>query len=216
VMTGPAAAALPAPALRPTRKRIWLLSDPHLNHANILSFRGNDGALIRPGFANVREMNERILEGWNSRVRHRDIGYWLGDMVIGDLPGFAKLWPKFNGSKRLIIGNHDDPKFLSSGGFFKKTGVERKFGEYGIFLSHRPAHESGLELNGQIMLNVHGHIHEKPSPPGPFRNVSVEVMNYEPIEIEELIAEREAVYGPWRDRAGNVRARGVIRENADA
>jgi calcineurin-like phosphoesterase family protein len=205
-----------APVILPTRKRIWILSDPHLNHANILTFRGNDGALIRPGFANAQEMNERILEGWNSKVRPGDIGYWLGDMVMGDRPGFGKLWPKFNGSKRLILGNHDDPKYLASGGFFKKVAVERKFGEYGIFLSHRPVHESGLELNGQTLLNVHGHVHEKPSPPGPFRNVCVEVMNYEPIEIEELIAEREAVYGPWRDRSGKVRTRGVIKEDADA
>lgn len=215
-MTDRPAAALPAPALRPTRKRIWLLSDPHLNHANILTFRGTDGALIRPGLANVQEMNERILDGWNSKVRPGDIGYWLGDMVLGDLPGFAKLWPMFNGSKRLIFGNHDDPKYLGSGGFFKKVAVERKFGEYGIFLSHRPVHASGLEPNGQTLLNVHGHIHEKPSPPGPFRNVCVEVTNYEPIEIEELIAEREAVYGPWRDRSGRVRGRGVVQEDADA
>jgi calcineurin-like phosphoesterase family protein len=206
----------PAPAILPSRKRIWVLSDPHLNHANILTFRGNDGALIRPGFANVQEMNERILEGCNSKVRQGDIGYWLGDMVMGDRPGFAKLWPRFNGSTRLILGNHDDPKFLASGGFFKKVAIERKFGEYGIFLSHRPVHETGLELNGQTLLNVHGHIHEKPSPPGPFRNVSVEVMNYEPIKIEELIAEREAVYGRWRDRSGKVRTRGVTKEDADA
>jgi calcineurin-like phosphoesterase family protein len=213
-MTGPL--ALTAPTLFPTRKRIWLLSDPHLNHEGMLGFRDKAGELIRPGFANVQEMNARILEGWNAKVRHGDIGYWLGDMVMGDLPGFARLWPKFNGSKRLIFGNHDDPKFLSSGGFFKRTAVERKFGEYGIFLTHRPVHESGLELNGQMMLNVHGHIHEKASPPGPFRNVCVEVLNYEPIEIEELIAEREAVYGPWRDRSGAVRTRGVIQENEDA
>jgi len=129
---------LSLPSLLPARKRIWLLSDPHLNHTNILSFHGNDGALIRPGFANVQEMNQRILEGWNKHVQHGDIGYWLGDMVMGDLPGFASLWPKFNGSKRLILGNHDDPKYLGSGGFFKKIAVERKFGEYGIFLSHRP------------------------------------------------------------------------------
>lgn len=207
---------LAAPNLLPARKRIWLLSDPHINHTNILGFRGEDGAPIRPGFANVQEMNARILDGWNSKVRHGDIGYWLGDMVFGDLPGFATLWPKFNGSKRLVLGNHDDPKFLSSGGFFKKTASERKFGEYGIFLSHRPVHDSELELNGQIMLNVHGHLHEKASPPGLFRNVSVEVMNYEPIEIEALIAEREAVYGPWRDRSGLARARGVIKEHTVA
>jgi len=41
-------------------------------------------------------------------------------------------------------------------------------------------------------------------------------MNYEPIEIEALIAEREALYGLWRDRSGAVRTRGVVQEDADA
>jgi calcineurin-like phosphoesterase family protein len=207
--------ALPSPALRPMRRRIWVLSDPHLSHAQILTFRGVDGALIRPGFTNVAEMNAHILERWNARVKTGDIGYWLGDMVMADLPGFAKLWPKFNGSKRLVLGNHDDPVFMASGGFFKKISTERKFGEYGLIFSHRPLHESGLELNGQTLLNVHGHIHEKTSPPGPFRNVSVEAMDYDPIEIEQLIAEREAVYGPWRDRAGMLRTGSMIMEKSD-
>lgn len=199
-----------SPAIIATRKRIWIASDPHLFHANILTFRGDDGALIRPGFANVEEMNAQILEGWNAKVKPGDIGYWLGDMTFGNDDGFKRLWPKFAGSKRLVLGNHDDVRFLSSGGFFKKVATERKFGEYGIFFSHRPVHSSGLEVNGQIMLNVHGHIHERPSPPGPYFNACPEAIGYAPIEIEELIARREALYGPWKDKQGQVRMRGVV------
>lgn len=200
-----------SPHILKTRKRIWIASDPHLFHDNILKFTGDDGELIRPGFTDIAHMNAHILEKWNSRVKPGDIGYWLGDMTFGSNEAFKTLWPKFNGSKRLILGNHDDVLFLSSGGFFRKVSVERKFGEYGIFLSHRPVHASGLEINGQTLFNVHGHIHEKPSPAGPYRNVSVEAIDYTPIEIEELIAEREAIFGIWRDKSGLPRQRSSVK-----
>lgn len=196
-----------SPPLLKLRKRIWIASDPHLFHANILKFTKEDGTPVRPGFADVSEMNAHILEKWNAKVKPGDIGYWLGDMTFGDKSQFTRLWPKFNGSKRLVLGNHDDVLFLSTGGFFKKVATERKFGEYGIFLSHRPVHESGLELNGQTLLNVHGHLHEKASPAGPFFNVCPEVIGYDPIEIEELIAHRETLFGPWKDKTGAVRQR---------
>jgi calcineurin-like phosphoesterase family protein len=38
---------------------------------------------------------------------------------------------------------------------------------------------------GRALGNAHGHIHEKPSPPGPYLNVSVESINYTPISLEE-------------------------------
>lgn len=190
------------------RKRIWVASDPHFFHSAILGFRSSDGALIRPGFSDVDEMHVHILEAWNSKVKHGDVGYWLGDMVIGndaDRAAFRALLPKFNGSKRLVLGNHDDPAFLAGTGLFKRVAVEKSWGEYGLMFSHRPLHESELAMNGQMMMNVHGHIHEKASPPGPYLNVSVEAISYTPIELEDLIARREAILEPWRDRDGQVR-----------
>ena len=190
------------------RKRIWVASDPHFFHSAILEFRGADGGLIRPGFSNISEMNAHILEAWNAKVKHGDVGYWLGDMVIGndaDRAAFRTLWPKFNGSKRLVLGNHDDPTFLAATGLFKRVAVEKSWNEYGLMFSHRPLHETELAVNDQMMLNVHGHIHEKASPPGPYLNVSVEAISYIPLELEELIARREAIFGPWRDRDGHVR-----------
>lgn len=176
----------------------WVISDTHLFHTNILKFTdSNTGKLVRGDrFDNVDQMNECMLENWNSVVKQGDIVYHLGDVVMGDHDQFKKLWPKFNGSKRLIVGNHDDIKFLSTGGFFQKVLMWRMWPEFGLMFSHVPLHESSLlrltvrdgkyPEDCETLLNVHGHIHQNPSPEGPYRNVSVEAIDYTPINIEEL------------------------------
>ncbi len=180
---------------------IWVVSDTHLNHANILKFTDDAGNLIRGSrFANTREMDECILENWNSVVKPGDKVYHLGDVMFGDREYFKKLWPRFHGSKRLIVGNHDDIKFLSSGGFFAKVDMWRMFTEFGLLLTHVPVHPSNLRIfategeyvEGDVgsvqksFVNIHGHIHQNASPPGPYRNMSVEVINYTPVNIEKL------------------------------
>lgn len=177
---------------------IWVISDTHFFHKNILTFTdGASGKLVRGDrFADVDAMNEHMLEQWNSTVKKGDIVYHLGDVFIGAKEDFQKFWPKLNGSKRLIVGNHDDIKYLSSGGFFQKVSMWRMFPEFGLMFSHVPLHSSNLlrlkEKGGswpddcESLLNVHGHIHQNPSPEGTYRNVSVEAIDYTPVNIEEL------------------------------
>jgi calcineurin-like phosphoesterase family protein len=173
-------------------KNIWIISDTHFNHANILRFTDSkSGDRIRPQFSSVEEMNETIIQRWNEVVRPGDKVYHLGDVVMGtDQEGWMKRhWPRLMGRKVLICGNHDPIKMLSSGGFFAKVELWRVFSEFGLILSHIPLHESGLYRGageGRQMLNVHGHIHQNPSPPGPYRNVCVEHTDYRPVNIEEL------------------------------
>ena len=171
---------------------IWVVSDTHFNHANILRFTDSkSGDLIRPGFADVQEMNELMIQRWNEVVRPGDKVYHLGDVVMGtDQESWMKRhWPRLMGQKRLIVGNHDNIKMLASGGFFAKVEMWRVFSEFGLILTHVPIHDSGLYRGageGAQMLNVHGHIHQNASPKGPYRNVSVEAINYTPINIEKL------------------------------
>ena len=124
---------------------IWVTSDSHWNHVNILKFTdSNTGKLVRPEFKDVTDMNETMIRNWNSVVKPGDKVYHLGDVFFGDKEWFKRMWPRLNGSKRLIIGNHDDVKFLSSGGFFQKVMMWRMFPEFNILMSHVPLHESGL------------------------------------------------------------------------
>jgi calcineurin-like phosphoesterase family protein len=173
-------------------KNIWITSDTHFNHANILNFTDSKtGNRIRPQFSCVQEMNETIIQRWNEVVRPGDKVYHLGDVVMGTdkETWMNRHWPRLMGKKNLIVGNHDDIKSLSSGGWFAKVQMWRVLPEFGLTLTHVPIHDSGLfrgAESGNQMLNVHGHIHQNPSPKGPYRNVSVEVTNYYPINIEDL------------------------------
>lgn len=163
---------------------IWLISDTHFFHANILTFT-NEGRLIRPGFASVEEMNERMVENWNRVVRPGDHVYHLGDvaMRVSSTEAGAMV-RRLNGIKRLVRGNHDKyqtTQYLKMG--FKEIHGLRLLAD--LWLTHAPIHPMSL---GRARGNVHGHIHERSSPPGPYLNVSVEAINYTPISVEDARA----------------------------
>jgi calcineurin-like phosphoesterase family protein len=164
---------------------IWVISDTHFGHKNILTFKDSSDKPVR-SFSSVEEMDDFMISQWNSVVKPGDKVYHLGDVFFGSKDSFKSLWPKLNGSKRLVVGNHDDIKFLSSGGFFKKVMMWRVFPEFGLLLTHTPQHQSALTGRRNGLLNVHGHIHQNPSPDGPYKCVCVEQTNYTPVNIEEL------------------------------
>jgi calcineurin-like phosphoesterase family protein len=173
-------------------KNIWVTSDTHYNHANILSFFDYQGKRTRE-FDDVDQMNEFLIEKWNSVVKPGDIVYHLGDVMFGDKDKFKKDWPKFNGSKRLLVGNHDDIQFLSNGGFFKKTLYWRMFTEHNLIFHHVPLHPMSLFRGKDLeapLFNVHGHTHTMGSPKlGPYTSVCVEMRDYTPVNIEDLAVE---------------------------
>jgi calcineurin-like phosphoesterase family protein len=95
----------------------------------------------------------------------------------------------------LIVGNHDDIKWIAQNELFTKISMWRQFTEFGLLLSHVPLDPSGLinyrykaedPTDNPMLLNVHGHIHQNPSPTTDHRCVCVEHINYTPIHIEEL------------------------------
>lgn len=160
-------------------RNIWVISDTHFGHGNIIAYCN------RP-FHSVDEMNSKIIENWNSVVKDGDIVYHLGDVYFG--VGAKNILPALKGRKRLILGNHDDGKDKTLQDNFQKIMVWRMFPAFGLLLTHVPVHETSLGEHPRrpTMVNVHGHIHEKDSPSKKHRNVSVEKINYTPINIEEL------------------------------
>ncbi|PHS02803.1 MAG: hypothetical protein COA78_20380 [Blastopirellula sp.] len=164
-------------------REIWAISDTHFNHYNILKFdtgRGGD-------FDTLQEMNETIIKNWNEKVKQGDYVYHLGDVYFGNSGWFKTQWPRLNGSKRLIVGNHDDIKFLSAGAFFKKVSMWRMFPEYRCVLTHTPIHlGSG---NAKYTTNIHGHTHRNwvTLPNGQrdtrYLNICVENTDYSPVHL---------------------------------
>ena len=170
---------------------IFVISDTHFFHENILRFDGGRGEAcgFSPSFSSVDEMNEYMIDRWNSVVKPGDKVYHLGDVAMGPRyrQELGSLMSRLNGSKRLIVGNHDEIDFLANKGWFKKIMLWRNFKEYNIILTHLPLHEQSMaERWGGKVVNVHGHIHRKPAPSERHICVSVEQINYTPVHIEDL------------------------------
>lgn len=128
---------------------VYMISDLHLGHRNILDF-------ARPQFSNLNEMHEYIIDTWNDTVRgkKRDVVWGLGDVAFSKecLPILNKL----NGYKKLVLGNHDKFSVKEYAKYFGKI-----FG--GVFLdggllTHIPCHPQNIEFRAKF--NVHGHIHD--------------------------------------------------------
>ena len=176
-------------------RNIWVISDTHFNHAGILNFTDREGRPTRGDrFTDVTDMDEQMIANWNSVVKPGDKVYHLGDVLFGmDKPAWLDAnFNRLNGKKRLVVGNHDNIKLL--GNYFSEVMLWRMFPEFGLLLTHVPVHNSTLGESHRFgdgsMLNVHGHIHQNPPPSPNHRCVSVEQINYTPINIEELRIDR--------------------------
>lgn len=167
---------------------IWITSDTHFNHAAILNFTDDEGKKVR-SFTSVEEMNEVMIENWNKVVKPGDKIYHLGDVFFGDKQWIETNWKRLNGNKRLIVGNHDDIKYIVEKKMFQKVDLWRMFPEFNLLFTHVPVSSSTLmesRFRAKTMHNVHGHIHGNASPAGPYHCVCVEQTNYTPVNIEEL------------------------------
>jgi calcineurin-like phosphoesterase family protein len=160
---------------------IWIISDTHFGHANMLRFKDSDGVLVRPNFNSADHMDEYMIEQWNSVVKDGDIVYHLGDVYFEH---GHKALNKLKGRKRLILGNHDNAKSSYLQNNFQKILMWRMFPEFGLLLTHVPVHESSLGF--KVNKNVHGHLHQRKIADERYVNVSVECINYTPVHIEQL------------------------------
>ena len=79
---------------------IFYISDTHFGNENILKL------CDRP-FATIEEMNERLIENWNSKVKGADAVYILGDMFF-KCKDTKSILCRLKGKKYLFVGNHDE------------------------------------------------------------------------------------------------------------
>ena len=165
---------------------IWVVSDTHFGHANII------GYCARP-FGSVQEMDEALIAAWNAAVRPQDKIYHLGDVAMSQ-QALRRVMPRLNGHKRLVLGNHDDRAPMAEyARFFEKITVWRLFKP--LLLTHVPVAPTSF---GKAMINVHGHTHDRPGPPGPYLCACVEQTGYAPVPLESLTA-RAKELGLWQE-----------------
>jgi calcineurin-like phosphoesterase family protein len=81
-------------------KPTFFTSDWHLGHKSALEFDN------RP-FKNIEEMNQKLVNAYNATVPENGVCYFLGDMGLCSVDSMKKYIDQLNGTKILILGNHD-------------------------------------------------------------------------------------------------------------
>lgn len=164
----------------------WFISDNHFWHANILNFKDDNGNFIRPGFADVDEMNQYMIDKWNSVIKPGDKLYHLGDVVMKTGAWAFEFLSELNGRKILIKGNHDRARLNIYARYFDdvRSEIHMKSSEGDmVVFTHRPIRLSGMD---SYTFNVHGHIHQNLIEDYRYINMSVEVIDYTPVNWHEL------------------------------
>lgn len=145
-------------------------------------------------------MNECLIERHNEIVRPQDHWYCLGDVTMErDNRGYGLgVLRRMNGHKRLIMGNHDHYAMKFYLEYFEKVMAMNVIGE--MRFTHIPVHPTSM---GNVLGNIHGHIHQRESPPPvmwvdkktqeikvrPYINISVEQTGYRPVSLDWLLKE---------------------------
>lgn len=181
----------------------FFTSDTHFGHARINDLAG------RP-FSSVEEMNEAIIERWNAAVSPEDEVWHLGDVALGPIAESLPLMSRLNGTKFLVVGNHD--RIFSE----NKPSQQERFGPiYRQYFSVTFPGPIRLLLHNGLFVNVchfpysgdshtddrypqhrpvddggwliHGHVHEMWKINGRQINVGVDVWDFTPVSEDTIL-----------------------------
>lgn len=174
----------------PPLSRDYFLGDHHFGHKRLLEFEPNE----RP-FSSIEEHDDELIKRHNSEVSVFDHTFLLGDFALNQRKspeGIVKLLEAMNGTKSLILGNHDNLSCFF-GIDWKKIGLIRvvpyfKLGK--ILLSHMPVSEHMIGPGKRYTHNIHGHVHSG-TLPLPYINVSATVRNLTPVSWLQLEKEMQ-------------------------
>lgn len=176
------------------KTKVWLSSDTHYHHQNIIKY------CKRP-FADVEEMNEALIENWNSVVGKNDLVYHLGDIAMGGkkkAEQTAEILSHLNGTIRLIKGNHDTYVLGSpcrERFEWVKDYYELHYDHKLIVLQHFPLLTWNMagKVDGQgrpSAFHLHGHSHgglDALNALTTRMDVGVDSQSYKPIALDQVI-----------------------------
>lgn len=141
----------------------YYISDLHFFHKNL------NHSMDNRGFSSEEEMNEYMINQWNSRVRHGDEVVVLGDFSLGNGEQTNGILQRLKGRKYLVEGNHDhnflkDKKFNQNLFKWIKPYAELNDDRRKVILCHYPI----MCYNGQYKRTeddvprtwmLYGHVH---------------------------------------------------------
>lgn len=183
---------------------VYLISDTHFGHGNIIDY------CDRP-FSSLNEMESEIISRWNSKVRHNDTVLFGGDLAMAPAGKASEYAKKLNGNLVLITGNHDSfSKWKASFPVLESEYFQYGYygEEYEFYYSHWPDNYNEQNSRGDNReepkysqlpswfegWEIHGHVHNNDlknypliEPDEKRINVGAELLDYTPIELNELI-----------------------------
>ncbi len=166
-------------ATEPDSDDIYVISDLHLGHSNIIRY------CSRPFLrSDVDEMDAVLIRNWNSVIGPDSQVFFLGDLRYGESALPAQQYLKeLKGKITFISGNHDDCEPVG----LKSTIID--YEEFRFLFIHDPD-DAPPAFDGWV---IHGHhhnnnLHTYPflDPAGRQINVSAETIGYVPISLREI------------------------------
>jgi len=171
--------------------RIWLTTDWHLHHFNILKYEDRPVGFEKLIYENIRE---RVMDG--------DVVINLGDVIFKRNGELIQIMQSLPGTHILTMGNHDRQKNK----WYREHGfhwVCRTYEYKDILFSHRP-----LDITHwpNLKYNIHGHFHTKnrdditrTEGAYPFYSenhllLSLEELNYDVIKLKDFMLQHEIEY----------------------
>lgn len=156
----------------------FFTSDTHFGHANIIEYSK------RP-YKDVKEMDEALVKNWNETVSPTDTVYHLGDVIFSKDHSILK---RLNGTINFLYGNHDKGASWAALDYeeIKYKGVLFVLCHYPL-LTWNKARRGSIHLHG----HCHGTVNHLNTDLRRF-DVGVDVYNYRPVSIDQIIQEAEA------------------------
>lgn len=182
---------------------IYLSSDFHFSHNKNFVYETR-------GFHAIEDMNEAIIERFNSVITKEDELYVLGDLCLGGgsaeaISANKALIERLNGTLHIILGNHDTQKRVEM--YQKCKNIESidyatvlKYKKYYFYLSHYPALTSNWDDDKSLkqrMISLCGHTHSinpfKDIDKGPIYHVECDAHNCYPVLLDDIIEEMKSL-----------------------
>jgi len=164
---------------------IWFTSDFHIGDIRMLK--------RRKLFLSLEEMEQTLINNYNQKVGCDDIVWLVGD-IVGDIESALRVFPRLNGKKNYVIGNHDRKWIRESQvqSFFNNIyeSTVEMIENVPVSISHYPLYEWYKSKYGGVL--IHGHMHDEYIDLPFYKNfcaydVSIEKNNYEPVSWYDIV-----------------------------
>jgi calcineurin-like phosphoesterase family protein len=182
-------------------KKLWLFSDTHFGHENILKFCPNRK------FSNIDDHDDAYIENHNKTVSDDDIVICLGDFAFRNRRPTEEYIKALNGRLFILFGNHDKSAFRDKHLFNAAWGRQDHEEIVGYKWNGEKfalCHYAMLTWNARAHGRYHffGHVHSCKEREFICQqnscDVGIDAWGHSPVLLEDAIKKAESLKGKLR------------------